>query len=110
MIRIEIDLNVRARHGYTRASLRDIHIASVAPGVPVVVFEPDENVEAPAIVRELSRDGRFAYLEVDWDRLHEATGVLGSVIEAEYASPREPSRLAWSGLSIGETKPVFIGT
>ena len=92
MIRIEIDLNVRNDKGLTRAALRDTHGAVVAVGDLVQVFEPDEDVEAPASVVEISKDGQFAFLDVKWNELRRSTGVLESVVMVNTA-PRNP---VWS--------------
>jgi hypothetical protein len=96
--RIEIDLNVRGPEGRTRAALRHIQ-GSIAVGERVLVFEPDEKVETMATVAAISTDGRFAYLDVEWDLLHEAVGLLDTVTST-YSAPAvasaTPSNDVWA--------------
>jgi hypothetical protein len=112
MTRIEIDLNVRTAEGLTRAALRDLEGATnLSVGEPVIVFEPDEDVEAPATVVKVSRDGRFAYLRVQWDELKSATGVLDSYVltnTPSTLSQRLPELLDVFWLKKGERRELVI--
>jgi hypothetical protein len=97
MNRVEVDLNVRGPAGRTRVALRRFN-GTISLGEQVLVFEPDENVETIATIAEISADGRFAFLDVDWNSLHEAVGLLATMTRT-YSVPvpaPSPVRDFWS--------------
>jgi hypothetical protein len=68
--RIEIDLNVRTKEGYTRARLARAH-GPVSVGDAVVAYEPHDRVAADAVVVDVDRSRGFVYLAVDWNSLRD---------------------------------------
>jgi hypothetical protein len=108
MDRVEIDLNVRDTNGFTRTRVRSFQ-EPVTVGDTVIVFEPDEDVETTAIVRSLSADGRFAYLDVDWNGLHAITGVLVQVAETYSPASHWSWTSDWLGILSGTKETVVLG-
>lgn len=68
--RIEIDLNVRTKEGYTRARLARAH-GPISAGDAVVAYEPDDCVAVDAVVVDVDRSRGFVYLAVDWNSLRD---------------------------------------
>jgi hypothetical protein len=67
--RVEIDLNVRVRGGQTYSGLEDIYGEMPAVGDIVMVFQPDECVEAPATVEDIDLRKELIYMSVSWSDL-----------------------------------------
>lgn len=66
-VRIEIDLNQRTKDNLVPAWREDAD-GDMAVGDAVTVFEPEDQVCAPAVVRRVFGSGRV-HLRVDWQML-----------------------------------------
>ena len=66
--RIAIDPNVRVRGNGTYAGFEDVEGLPVVGG-PVEVWEPESGVRGSGLIREIDRNRRLIYLDVDWASL-----------------------------------------
>lgn len=68
--RVEIDPNVRTRHGSTFTGVRYVD-GPVAIGDKVTVFESEADIEGWGTVTEIDKDKGLVYLRVDWASLRD---------------------------------------
>jgi hypothetical protein len=68
MRHLQIDLNRRSPEGHSPASY-----VGVTPviGEPVVVFEPEDEVEADGVIAQVNVDRCAVLVAVDWDSLRD---------------------------------------
>lgn len=71
-VRVRVDLNARDADGHVPARLSRAD-GPIAVGDEVVVYEPDDGVQAPAVVVRV--DGGFAYLDVRWGEMRDGASV-----------------------------------
>ena len=69
MDRVQIDLNVRTPEGWSRTAVGPNDARHLRVGDHVIAFEPEDAVEADAVVCRIA--GRFVYLDVDWSSLRD---------------------------------------
>ncbi|MER5859802.1 hypothetical protein ABT131_30010 [Streptomyces sp900105245] len=109
-MRIEIDLNSRDALGRTPAYLADAD-GYVAVGDTVTAFESEDEVAAPAVVREVAHG--VAYLDVCWNELRDdvpAPVVKPVSPQVERTSRATSSSASWFPIKIKKAMTPVMAT
>jgi hypothetical protein len=106
MTEIMIDPNVHVSGGLTFSGLEDVRGPMPAVGHEVLVREPEANLVAVGVVRQIDRNDRLIFIEVDWaqlapDRVPTPDEFVGMLQLSEQESPVPLlDRLGERGLAI----------
>lgn len=109
-VRIEIDLNSRDALGRTPAYLADAD-GHIAVGDVVTAFEPEDEVAAPAVVKEVAHG--VAYLDVDWQKLTDdvpAPLVRATTVDVAQNSQTTSSSASWFPIKIKQVMTPVMAT
>lgn len=103
--RIQIDLNARAGGVLVPALIVEA-MPPVHVGAPVMVFEPEDELIAYALVREVHEDAGIILLEVDWSTLQDDPALNPQVV---IGSSRVSSNTSFSFVGEIARRLVFNG-
>lgn len=67
MKRVKVDFSTTVRGGMVRASQSRAVPSPLQPGDRVEAFDPDEDLSFAGVVVDIDDDGRFAYLQMEWE-------------------------------------------
>jgi hypothetical protein len=92
MKRLKIDLNMRSKEGYSPSRYNG---PTPRVGEPVIVYEPEDGVEADGQIAKVDSDAIIAYIAVDWDSIRDMSEQLavtesGAVIYGSLQTSWEP--------------------